>query len=141
YGNSLLNVEAEIQVNRDGEGLVSSVVREFGFPYVNIANSNELFPTTYNFRGGIPDVTNAIGGLVPSRLINVDFFKTESISEFNTKLYSAAGGVMPVDIVSFGYMSFGLAGVAIIAFLFGLLVRWTENLFSYRGNLISCVFA
>src|SRR5699024_3717293 len=73
-------------------------------------------------------------------VINLDFLQRESASKFNTTLY-IEGGEMPVDIVSFGYMSLCLAGVIIVAILFGTLLRCTENLFSYRKNFVACMFA
>lgn len=140
YGNSLLNVEAELQAHYTEVSVVNSLVREISFPFINTGTSYNLFPQHFDFRGGIPDIATAIGGLVPQRIINIEFLQGESISDFNTTLYRQ-GGVMPVDIVSFGYMSFGTAGVIIVAFLFGILVKWTENLFSYRKNLVGCMFS
>lgn len=141
YGNSLLDVEAEtIEMNRADAGIVNNIVREVGFPFVNIATMYDLFPSIFSFRGGFTDVTDALIGLVPSRIISLDTFNSESVSVFNTKFYSAPGGVMPVDIISFGYMSFGLAGVVIVAFLFGFLAKWTENLFSYHKSFVACMF-
>lgn len=140
FGNSLLNIEAkEIEINRSDSGVVNNIVREFGFPFVNVATAYDLFPSTFSFRGGIPDVADAFIGLIPSRIIKLQTFNSESVSVFNTQMYGP-GGVMPIDIISFGYISFGLAGVIIVALLFGFLAKLTENLFSYRGNLVACMF-
>lgn len=140
YGRSFLNPEAELKINNPNDGIINSVIREFSFPFVNVGRSFDLFPDYFNFRGGIPDVLTAIAGLVPQRIVNFDFLQRETVSQFNTSLYGP-GGEMPVDIVSFGYMSFGIVGVVMVALLFGTLLRWTENLFSYHKNLIGCIFS
>jgi len=140
YGRSFLNPEADLQAARQADSFANGIIREFSFRFVNVGTMFDLFPKDYDFRWGIPDVLTAITGLIPQRVINLDFLQRESASKFNTTLY-IEGGEMPVDIVSFGYMSLGLAGVIIVAILFGTLLRWTENLFSYRKNFVACMFA
>lgn len=142
YGSSLLNIESDgLEAKRQNVSFVNSIIREFSFPFVNVGTLFDKFPHDINFRWGIPDVLDAVIGLIPSRIISISKINEQSVSVVNTKFYPDTGGVMPVDIISFGYISFGIAGVIITATLFGVLARVTENLFSYRGNLIACMFS
>lgn len=139
FGNELLSKNDQVVFERPQTAFetTTKVIEEFSFPYNNIANIMTVYPYVYEFRGGFSDVANAFLEYIPSSLINLGFDK-QTASQMNTTLYNTYGQI-PVDIVTFGYMSFGVAGVMIVAVIFGMLLRFLESLFYYKGDFISCI--
>ncbi|MEC2073408.1 O-antigen polymerase [Alkalihalophilus marmarensis] len=147
FGDSMMNVHSSSKLNSEYLAntlanigtTTGSVIEEFSFPFTNIANATLIFPTYYDYRYGFLDFIRGLDNVIPRSLINLSILAEERPSQFNTRIFNNSG-TMPVDIVTFGYMSFGFAGVMIIGLLFGLLTKMFESLFSFRANLISCIF-
>lgn len=140
FGGRIMNVnESPSAQSLPEENFLTAIIQEFSFPFTNIANNIILFPAQYSFRGGIGDILKGFSDILPNQLLFFDFFKGENATSFNTNQFGAAG-TLPIDILSFGYVSFGIAGVMIVGILLGFSARFTEILFSYRGNIIASIF-
>lgn len=142
FGNQLLNLNTQqsFSIDRSNMEIAGQVIQEFSFPYTNIGNVIKIFPNQENFRLGVMDVLSAAVQPIPSRIIDFDFMHRDTASDFNTSLYNKITGEIPVDIVTFGYMSFGLAGVVILAVLFGVFAKLIESLFFYTESMIASIF-
>ncbi|MED3649946.1 O-antigen polymerase [Heyndrickxia sporothermodurans] len=140
FGDQFLKYGQEVNyaIPKSKIEILSSIIEEFAFPYNNLGNLIPLFPDHYDFRYGFVDLSGAIFQFIPSRVISLDFLNGETVSQFNTTLYNNYGQI-PIDIVSFGYISFGIAGVIVLACVFGMFMKLIEALFIYKGSLISCV--
>ncbi|MEK4251408.1 O-antigen polymerase [Paenibacillus sp. FSL W7-1287] len=142
FGDQILKIGQDTSyttVTKTKIEILDSVIREFAFPYNNLGNLIPLFPNYFDFRYGLPDITGAILQFIPSRLVSFDFLNNQTVSQFNTTLYNNYGQI-PIDLVSFGYISFGIAGVILLASIFGVFIRFVESFFSYKESLIACIF-
>lgn len=141
FGDNLLNVNKanSFEIEKNQIELAGEIIQEFSFPFTNIGNTIMLFPTQYDFRGGIADIAIAPLNYLPSRIISFDFLDRQSASQFNTTIYNTPGQI-PVDLVTFGYMSFGLAGVTLMAVFYGFIIRFFESVFSYTKSMMSAAF-
>ncbi|MBD7970581.1 O-antigen polymerase [Paenibacillus gallinarum] len=141
FGDNLLNVnkENDFRVQKNSIEVAGEVIQEFSFPFTNIGNTIMLFPSQYDFRGGIIDIAVAPLNYIPSRIISFEFMERQSVSQFNTTIYNTVGQI-PVDMVTFGYMSYGIAGAMIIAILYGFILRFVESIFSYTKSMIASAF-
>ncbi len=122
-------------IGNAGEAL-RLIAIEFSFPYVTLANTVAVVPDQMGYRWFV-DVPLSILYLVPQRLLGISHPPT--LSMLNTRLFEAQGTV-PVDLLSFGYMSAGLVGFVIVCLAFGLLLRWFDRCFPATGSSFVVVF-
>lgn len=107
------------------------IIIEFSFPFISLANALQ-FP----FFGEKPrlfiDFPIAVFNLLP---IGIDL---KNVTMLNTESFAAAG--IPVDIVTLGFYSFGVAGIILLLFFVGFFIFKFEYLFkdnqSYLSNII-----
>lgn len=101
---------------------------EFSFPYITLANATVDVPEVSPYRF-FADIPLAVVYLVPQRVFGVTH--PPMVSMINTDLMSDGGsGTIPVDLVSFGYFSAGIAGVLVVTLVFGFVLALSELLFS-----------
>jgi hypothetical protein len=103
--------------------VVRLILVEFSFPVVTLANATVALPDEAPFRWFV-DFPLALEYVLPQRLLGVQHPPT--VSMINTGLLHATGSV-PADLLSVGYFSAGLAGVVIVAVLFGALLAMFER--------------
>lgn len=102
--------------------MLKLLMSEFSFPFATLGNAIKSLNCLVNMRF-FYDIPLAIIYLIPKRIFNIKL--PPYISELNTALFDATGAV-PVDIVSFGYYSMGIAGVMITCFTFGIIIKAIE---------------
>jgi hypothetical protein len=98
-------------------------VFEFSFPWVNVANFLVLSPDPIPFRWFV-DIPLGVVSLLPKLLLGLEV--PPSITELYDRAIDAP---MPVDLTSFGYVSGGIGGLAIVAAGYGLILRIAEDVF------------
>lgn len=103
---------------------------EFSFPFVNLANAYLQLGDGIDIRYFI-DLPLSLLYMLPERLIGLHL--PDTLSDLNSYSFRSSGTV-PVDLLSFGYYSFGISGVIISCFAFGLLSRYLEESFSFYKN-------
>lgn len=116
--------------------ITSNVLLEFSFPFVTLGNAVTALNCDIDMRF-FYDIPLAFLSLIPNKIFRMDFPK--GLSVLNTELFNSSGAI-PVDIVSFGYFSLGIAGVMIYCFLFGVIVKAVENSFVLRCSPVQSVF-
>ncbi|MDZ5470444.1 O-antigen polymerase [Bacillus sp. 31A1R] len=119
-------------------GTVGGIIEEFSSPFVNLANNIEQLSIHYHFRYGFKDFIIGLNGILPSRFLPFEYMKQPNIDELNTLYFQSAGSI-PVDLITFGYITFGLAGVIIITLIFGVLIRFIEGLLSNTNNIMMSI--
>jgi hypothetical protein len=115
------------------ETIVRLLVLEFSFPWINVANYIALTPEQISFRW-FQDVPLGIMYLLPKQLLDIQL--PPPINVIYNEVISAP---IPTDIVSFGYVSAGLAGVIVMGVVYGLAIRLAETVFSDKSSRISCL--
>jgi hypothetical protein len=113
--------------------IVGMLVLEFSFPWVNIANYIFLTPEQISFRW-FQDVPLGFIYLLPKLLLGIQL--PPPINVIYDEIIDAP---VPTDIVSFGYVSAGLAGVIVMGIVYGLALRYAEKIFSDKSSRISCL--
>lgn len=113
--------------------IVRLFVLEFSFPWVNVANYIALTPEQISFRW-FQDVPLGIIYLLPKLLLGIQL--PPPINVIYDEVINAP---VPTDIVSFGYVSAGLAGVLVMGVVYGLALRFAESVFSDKSSRISCL--
>lgn len=113
--------------------IIRFFVLEFAFPWVNVANYIALTPEQISFRW-FQDVPLGLIYLIPKLLLGIQL--PPPINVIYDEVINAP---VPTDIVSFGYVSAGLAGVMIMGVIYGLALRFAESVFSDRSSRISCL--
>lgn len=112
---------------------------ETGFPYLSLINTlNSLtdyrifsdVPLAIIYTVGVP-LYRVFAGIPPSDL-PLSVAKVNTLSLIGT----TAWGEIPVDLVTFGYFNAGVIGVVITAFLYGLLIKWMEQVFRADRNSV-----
>jgi len=110
---------------------------ETGFPYLSLINtinsltSYRVFsdaPLAIIYTVGVP-LYRVFAG-IPSSDLPLSVAKVNTVSLIGT----TAWGEIPVDLVTFGYFNAGVIGVVITAFLYGLLIKWMEQVFRADRN-------
>jgi hypothetical protein len=113
--------------------IVRLLVLEFSFPWVNVANYLSLTPEQISFRWFL-DVPLGIVYLLPKLLLGI-----EPPIPINVIYQEIIGAPVPTDMVSFGYVSAGLAGVLILGVIYGFALRCAETVFSDQSSRIACL--
>jgi len=109
---------------------------EFAFPVATLANATVEVPAVIPFRWFF-DVPLALVYLIPQRLLGVVHDPT--VSMVNTGRFAILGGVVPVDLVSFGYFSAGILGVVMVLVAFGGVLAWLGRLLPATKDPVDCV--
>lgn len=112
---------------------IPRLIAQFSFPYINTLQVHDFTYSTGEFRYFV-DLISWVINYLPSSISNLiglgQIPPSYTVNTYNHLMFDpsnpVAGGV-PTDIVTFGYYQFGLAGVIIITFLFGLLVSWFDK--------------
>lgn len=111
-----------------------SVLVEFSFPFVNLANVIDFVPDKIPVRWFL-DVPLGLAYLVPKKVFSV------SLPETPTMLYSAlVDAPIPIDLLSFGYVSLMWPGLLLIAVIYGIVLRWMESVFPDTEDPLHVVF-
>jgi oligosaccharide repeat unit polymerase len=119
---------------KEKSNVFQSVIAEFAFPYINISKAVNI-PFVHELPRYFIDLPIGLINLLPNRLLGIESFKT--ITQYNSEYHN---GQIPVDIITLGYFSFGLAGIMIICVVFGYLIRRFEYFFSGNMNIIIVMF-
>jgi len=142
-GKQLFSADAATGVadrlTRVGENMVSvgnALMLEFSFPYITLTNAVGDVPGAMPLRW-FADVPLGFLYLVPQRLLGVRHPPT--ISMLNSRIFESHGTV-PVDLVSFGFMSLWLPGVMIVGALFGYILARAETLMPTTREPVNAVF-
>ncbi|WP_102335490.1 O-antigen polymerase [Salimicrobium jeotgali] len=142
FGDQLMNATSGLNTNLEIKNFgetVGGIFEEFTFPFTNIANTVALFPVEYDYRYGFKDLLGGLENILPSAILDLSTLIDETPSQLNTRIFNS-NGTMPVDIITFGYMSFGIAGVMLTGLAFGVLTKSLESLFSHKKSLLACIF-
>lgn len=110
--------------------LYHSLISEFIFPFMNIANSVEIVPKVEGYRY-FSDILLSIGYLLPSSWLERDL--PRSVSSINSD-YFLTQGTVPVDLVSYGYYSLGVLGVAITMTTFGIILGCFDHILPHTKS-------
>ncbi|MGL5067494.1 MAG: O-antigen polymerase [Sarcina sp.] len=121
-------------------------VEQFGFPYINILNSNEIVDI-YNLRYGV-DLFTWIINVVPVSILSVvGLWKVPVSSDLITGYYSSFSegpmlGGIPADILTTGYMQYKFIGVLFIMALIGVVIGIIDSRVhrAYTCNLFNNIF-
>jgi len=143
FGNSLFrafSVPAQFwqysrYIRLDLQNVAKLVLIEFSFPYVNLANLLDA-GREISFRY-FSDLFIGTATLLPESLLGIE--TPASLSKVNTN-YFGAFGTIPVDLVSFGYYSLSIPGVAIVTFVFGMIIKALDFLFPPQRTPIESIF-
>ncbi|MYL56090.1 oligosaccharide repeat unit polymerase [Virgibacillus halodenitrificans] len=118
------------------ETIINKILGEFSFSFYSITNAVEN-----SFFNGIPrlffDFILGILNLLPSAFL--PFNVPQTATQLNTESFLNMSGI-PVDIISLGFYSFGVAGIILITFLFGALISILEKILVDKNNLMVVVF-
>lgn len=105
---------------------------EFGFPYVVLSTYMELVPQSIDYRM-FEDMYSGFINLMPSVLVGED---PEYILDINRAVFDAEN---PIDMLSFGYVAYGLTGVVVVSVLFGALIAACDLFFSAPRNFFDII--
>jgi hypothetical protein len=122
-------------IGDDLSGGVRLIVAEFAFPVVTVANATLEVPDVVPFRW-FGDFPLAVLYLVPQRLLGIAHPPTVSI--INTELFGTTGTV-PIDVISLGYFSAGVAGVMALMLVFGMLLVLLERMLPANSDPVECI--
>lgn len=117
-------------------GILKQVLLEFSFPFVTLANAITDLNTSISMRF-FSDIPLGFAYMLPQKLLNIELPGT--ISEYNTLRFKASGTI-PVDLISFGYYSLGIAGVMLVCYLFGWSLLQIKRKFGGTADPITAVF-
>ncbi len=131
FGKQLFNpegastvFETQWQALRDeGSNAVQMIGIEFSFPFLNLAHFVQTVPSSQPFRWFV-DVPLGFLYLVPQRLLGV--VHPPTITALNSDALGSDGAI-PVDLVSFGYVSAWLPGMLLVTGLFGVALGWLDR--------------
>lgn len=127
----------EILVQGGAYLVVQSVLREFIFPYTNVLLAIRDVQGLFDLY--LLDLPKAILNTLPAG--SLGFPQLNTLSDYNTLKYGTEGEI-PIDLVSFGYYSFGVFGVAISVFLYCYLFKKLDSIFGgFNGYLICSLYA
>ncbi|PZD95518.1 hypothetical protein DNH61_13380 [Paenibacillus sambharensis] len=125
-------------VSEDTGGVFAMILAEFGFPFATLVNVMTSYPAAEPFRW-FQDVAVGWMYILPDRLVGDIIELPATVSQVNTEQFGASGTV-PVDLLSFGYLSMGLAGVAIAALVFGIMLAFMDRLFKDTSRMACIIF-
>lgn len=113
---------------------ISLIIVEFSFPFATLGNAVGFVPES-GFRYFIDFILGFLS-IMPDSVISTSHIDT--VNAVNTAYFGTSGAI-PVDIVSFGYYSLGIAGVIIICFSFGMVVSLCDTIFSNKEGFLSSI--
>src|SRR6185295_16377237 len=106
---------------------ISRIGLEFAFPFVNLASVMIHVPRDTGYRW-YADLVLPFFHLLPKRLIPIGEYLPPRLFEVNTQFQVGnVSWAVPVDLISFAWFSSGFAGVLVVGFAFGWLVRLIET--------------
>lgn len=133
FGKYLLGVAQSPYIPEAGfVGFVSLLSAELAFPYLSLINAIDIsepyrwfldIPLAFVYVFGVPLYVLVTGSGPQDLPLSVAKVNTLNI------LGTTELGEIPVDLVTFGYLSFGISGVVIICFLFGVWISFIERVF------------
>lgn len=130
-------VSNRVDMIKETGNFLSLLMVEFSFPFASLGNVIEKFSTGANFRYFI-DFIQGIMSIIPDSVVSTS--NMSSINTVNTEMFNiTSSGAVPVDLVSFGYYNFGLAGVMITCFAFGMFMRLLDSLFSDTSTYLASI--
>jgi hypothetical protein len=113
---------------------VRKVILEFCFPFVNLANLFEMVPDAMGYRW-FEDIPLGIAYLLPKPLLGLTLPPTVIM------VYDDYVDVpMPIDLLSFGYVSMGVIGTIVVCLIFGFSLALADHYFPPQGNKTVILF-
>lgn len=117
--------------------VVQSVLREFIFPYTNILLA--IHDVQGFFDLYLLDLPKAILNTLPAG--SVGFPQLNTLSDYNTLKYGTEGEI-PIDLVSFGYYTFGAFGVVVSIFFYSYFFKKMDSILGgYKGYIFCSLHA
>jgi len=110
----------------------SRLLSEFGFPYVVLSTYIDLVPDTVGYRY-LNDLYNGFIVLMPSFLVGAD---PEYILDINRIVFDAEN---PIDLLSFGYVGFGLVGSFVVVVIFGTVIAACDGFFANAKSFFDII--
>ena len=118
--------------------IICYFIEQFGYPYVNMLNANKMI-NYFGLRLGVDYITWGVNIIPVSILSKLGLWKVSIITDYITAYYGQAtytskmlGGI-PIDVFTLGYLQLKLLGAAFFICIFGLIVRYIDNL-CYRDR-------
>lgn len=105
------------------------IIIEFSFPFISLANAVVEVGESIQYRF-FYDYIGAFYQLLPSKLLGINTQDFVNASIVNSDSFGKEAGI-PVDTVTFGFMSLGIIGVAFVSALFGYVTAFFEKLLPY----------
>ena len=116
------------EVSMDPLAGMRKLLLEFSFPFVSLANVLEMVPGDLGYRW-FEDVPLGLAYLLPKPLLGLTLPPT--VTMVYDDLIDAP---IPIDLLSFGYMSMGIIGTIAVCLFFGMGVCLVDSYFSAQGN-------
>ncbi|MYL40672.1 O-antigen polymerase [Virgibacillus salexigens] len=137
FGKSVFNYFFVGDVSLQVSGIkFSQIIGEFSFPFYTLTHAMEN-----SFFNGVPrlffDFLLGFFNLLPSAIL--PFSVPMNATQLNTESFLNMSGI-PIDLVSLGFYSFGISGVILITFFFGITIGCVEKILSDKNNLLVVIF-
>ncbi|PIC90899.1 hypothetical protein CSV71_02255 [Sporosarcina sp. P21c] len=124
FGKSMFNYFFIGNFNVNNKSFdIESILSEFTFPFFTLANAIK-FPFFQEEPRLFIDFLYGVANLLPSAFIPIQIPKT--VTMLNTESFGNISGI-PIDLVSLGFHSFGIAGIMIISLAFGFASGYTQK--------------
>src|SRR5699024_6518781 len=109
-------------------------INQFSFPFFTLTNAidNSFFNNTPRL---FMDFIYGILNLFPTIILPFDVPK--NITQLNSDFFSMG---ITIDLISLVYYCFGIRGIIIFTFLFGMFIKVIENILMDKKNILTLVF-
>jgi hypothetical protein len=114
--------------------VLSALTLEFSFPYGNLCAFVKHVPSDLPYRWFL-DVPVSLISLLPDSLLGLDLPNSAS-RDYSLWQGFGIGTELPVDLVSFGYLSLGVLGIVIVGYAFGTALRVADETLSWWSPVV-----
>jgi hypothetical protein len=122
------------EVSTDPLSGIRKILLEFSFPFINLANIMEFVPETMGYRWFV-DIPLGIAYLLPKPLLGLTLPPTVIM------VYDEYVDVpMPIDLLSFGYLSMGVIGTIVVYMCFGFVLYLADLYLPPHGDRTMILF-
>jgi hypothetical protein len=118
---------------RDLAAVLFRATLEFSFPFLTLAKSISYVPFDEAYRWFL-DIYYGFVSLLPQRVTGTELPRTVSLVVLEME-----NTPNPADLLTFGYFSLGVPGCLSVAFAFGVLSRFIEDVLSEPTNRMQAV--
>jgi hypothetical protein len=115
--------------------VLSTLMFEFSFPYGNMCALVKHVPSDLPYRLFL-DVPLSIIRLLPKAFFGLNLPNSAS-RDYSIWQGLGIGTELPVDLVSFGYISLGVLGIVIVGYVFGATLRVADDTLSWRSPVVA----